>query len=293
MKRTLLFCTFVVLALYAEAQPNYINENFDVACASSVGPPTDWLYYNPLLGTEMYGMWKCTPTDGRESTGGSPTPGIQCSGVWSSAYHLDTSYLVSPVLNFSGYSAGTHITLRFDTKTTNIHLGGELAIIESTDTLFHVDTNITGGVTPIFSNGDSSDWVTHEVDISFLVGNPYFYLAFRYTSAATTGSTWYLDNVRTVNLSLFSSNTVKEDMPLRVINPASRSRIDLAYKTNGAATYDIAICDMLGREIHRETLHLSAGSQNRSIDGLDLRPGMYLIKMSDGITHYVSKVIVQ
>src|SRR5579872_386622 len=173
MKKITLACLFSLVAfgIYAQSVTS-LAENFNVACVTSSGYPTYWLKYNPIPGTASAGgAWTCTPTDGRPTTTGSPTPGIMCTSVYgtpSPIYNLDTSYLITPLLYLHSYATG-HVYLHFDSKVSNITLGGRLHIIKATDSNFHslTDTDITASATPVIGNsGDSSNWVTHEIDLT-------------------------------------------------------------------------------------------------------------------------------
>src|SRR5665213_870884 len=77
-------------------------------------------------------------------------------------YHLDTSFLITPLIDLSGY---TTVFLQFDTKTSKIVLGAQFSV-----EIVHAPVNPDSfGVTvlaesPVFGSDDSSRWVTHVVD---------------------------------------------------------------------------------------------------------------------------------
>ncbi len=247
MKKIVLCSLFTLSIAGAHAQESSLHENFDVSCALSSGFPAGWIEYNPVTGTTPSGQWTCGPDNGN---GG--TPGILCTGVYSSGYHLDTSYLITPLLNLSSYTG--HVFLRFDTKTTNIHLGGRFSVIEAPpDTaLSHLaanDTDISSGILPVIGSGDSSGWVTHEVDLTHYEGSGDFYIAFRYVSANTTGSAWYLDNVNTTTSSLEVAAIEKSMLPVTVIGNSTSSQITLSYSTEYAGAYQLAMYDIMGRKV--------------------------------------------
>src|SRR6185295_16196005 len=121
--------------------------------------------------------------------------GMQCTGTYSGVYHLDTSYLLRPVLAVQTLYHGMHLYLWFDTRKEDIVIGGKLALAFNGDTTLNRPfINLT--ITPALSNADSANWVTHQIDLTNYVDTPMFYVAFRYTSGTTSGTAWYIDNVR-------------------------------------------------------------------------------------------------
>src|SRR5205085_1628031 len=100
--------------------------------------------------------------------GKAGTPGIKCTNLWGSPmqYHVDTAFLISPKMNLSIY-AGQPIYLRFDSKTDRVNLGAKLSIVSSDDSTFNTYFgSVDQAMAPIFSPDDSTDWVTHQFDLS-------------------------------------------------------------------------------------------------------------------------------
>lgn len=288
MKKTALLLLLIACSAISYSQV-FMSQNFDVACASSTLPGYGWLISNPISSTYPQGAWHCTATNGR---GG--TPGMECTGVWSGGYHLDTSYLVTPPIYLAGYTG--HVYLHFDTKADSILLGGRIAVLHQMDTAPHIPfTDLTPGLSPSFSVTDSTGWVTHQTDLT-----PYtdtqtrpFYIAFRYISTSTTGSIWFFDNM---NIDTFSALTIpnlkKEILPLTVLSNSSSSQIILSFGFRISGAYQLAICDVMGRCVHRETVNIQNGTETYTINGLNLHQGMYFIKMGDGYTFGTTKVII-
>ena len=294
MKR-LITCLFLTIyAIAANAQATSLFEDFNTDCALSSGTPMDWTYFNPLSSTIPDGQWACAPLGGRYGT-----HGIACTGVWGTpaAYHLDTSYLVSPALNLSGYTDS--IFLHFDTKTSNIDLAARMSIIvSSSDSTFdtaggHTFSDVSGALTPLFGNDDSTEWVTHVANLTPFKTTTPLYIAFRYTSTTTTGSTWYLDNVYTTPFSTQVSDPQKNSLSLDVIGSSTSSRITLSCKTTSPGLYQLAVYDMLGRQMYKGETNMKSDKTTYTIDGLDLAPGMYLVRMSNGIAYGTAKTVVQ
>jgi hypothetical protein len=266
-----------------------ISQNFDVSCLLSSDFPSGWELYNPLHSTVPSGEWTCAPTGGRAGT-----PGMQCTGIYSGGYNLDTSYLITPLLNFSSY-APNPVYLHFDTKTTNIHHGSGLSLLRTTasdSTISSHDTDLT--TLPLFSNNDSSGWTTHEVNLTPLEGYGDFYLTFRFSSSADSGSTWFIDNIYTSTTSILNVAGInRQTSPLKVIGASTSNQITLSYSLPIAGAYYLSIYDMVGRQAYKETINASDNPNTYTITGLGLHPGMYFIKMyGDESTFGVAKTIV-
>lgn len=289
MKKSL-FASLILLSSYCSfGQATTLNQDFNIPCTSFTGLPSGWAIYNPVLGTFPDGAWHCGPTNGRANT-----PGILCTGYYSGSFHLDTSFLISPQLNLSTYS-GNRLFLRFDTKTSNIHQGGKLSLLVSTSpsATFNTYIDLSLGVAPIFSNADSSDWVTHEADMSGFTSAGNMYIAFRYTSPSNSGNIWFLDNI---NLSVSSVNIAPSpigNFPFGVIGNATRAQIKLSCTVPADGHYQLTICDMMGRRVHQQSLLNQKGDNIISLNDLDLLPGIHFLQLTDGVNYAVAKAMVQ
>ena len=292
-QRILFFLLLLISASSAKAQ---LNENFNTTCPAGAHSPTSWHYYNPVTGTVPAGVWTCDPTYGR---GG--TPGISCTGFYGSpaTLHNDTSILISPALALSSYSGNLYVN--FDTKATKIFLGAKLDVMVANNDTFGfsgLDTTytITASAMPVIGNPDSSDWVTHQVDITSFKHMTPLFIGFRYTSTTTTvtASRWFLDNISITGTPMQITTTIETaPIPLSLTANATRSRIALSYEVEAAGAYDLAIYDIMGREVKRERIQAAGGPSQHIISGLDLHTGMYILKMSNGTAQGVAKVMVQ
>lgn len=288
MKRFLLLFLSGFLFFGAHGQVEAIHNNFDIPCVTSPFFPTSWSRYNPIPSTIPEGMWRCSDTNGAAGT-----PGLQCTGYWSGSFHLDTSYLISPLVNLGSYS-GQNVFLHFDTKTTNISNGGKLSLMASSDSFFRATpyTDLTSSVSPLFGNGDSTDWVTHEADLSGLIIAGDFFVSFRYTSPAESGSVWYIDNVHTSTSRLNVQDVDKRVRSLKVIGIPTSSSISFSYTAAASGAGHLAIFDMIGREVYREELSLHTGSSVYQLSGMNLLPGNYILKLADGNGVQTSRLLV-
>jgi hypothetical protein len=296
MKKIALSLLFASVAGLSHGQ-TLIRENFDVDCVLSGNVPysSGWVFYTPLTATIPMGQWTCTPALGRPNLSGGPTPGIMCTGTYGSpaTFHLDTSYLISPVIN-NPVTYNGHFYLQFDTKTSVFHPGSRLDILVTDTTIISPGTvivNIDSLITPVFSNGDATNWVTHQADISRFKGT--FYLAFRYSSTVDSGSTWYLDNVNTSLSRLAVSTITDKALPLTAIGVSTGYSITLSYTIQSPGIHFIVITDLMGRVVYNERINVATGTQNHTINGLGLHGGMYFIKMGDGNVLGSTKVIIE
>ncbi len=281
----------VVIALFAGvrayAQPaTKLNQNFDVQCVLSTDFPSGWLRYNPIQTTIPLGAWSCTPEGGRDTT-----PGLQCTGYYDKAFHLDTAYLICPLLNFSGYGTSS-VFFRFDTKVS-IPSGSSLSVFTSyTDIFSAADTGIAGIYPPMGSPADTN-WTTREVDISGYKGNTDFFLGFRYTSTDTSGTTWFIDNILTSTSRLYVPVIAAGQLQLTPLGIGNRNGITFSYSTPDGGTYDLCLTDMMGRIVYKEQFVAGQTQTTHSIPALGLRDGMYFLKIDNGINYGVAKVMVQ
>ena len=280
--------------LITRAQVTSLYQNFDVPCVISPYFPANWLLYNPIPATTTYGGWTCTSSDGNHHT-----PGMKCSGYNGSSFTVDTSFLITPMMNFHNY-LGHNVYLRFDTKTSNIYNGSKLSLIRTP----LPDSAVTGSTSnfdlgentyPLFSSNDSIGWVTHEINLTPAINFGNFYLAIMYTSSPTAGSVWYIDNILTDTLSMTVHVPEISDqlLPLKVVGISTRNEITISYSAPLTGTYHLAIYDMVGREVHTELLNARQGITTYPIKGLELHSGMYCIKMGDGITYGIAKAMIQ
>jgi len=294
MKKILLSVfTIFIIHILAFGQLTELNENFNTSCGFTMqGLPPNWSVYNPIPSTISEGSWRCGSSYGRSSTSG-----VRCSGLYGSplVYHLDTSVLISPMLNLSSY---TNIYLNFDTKTTDINLGAKLQIVYTKDSLqdsIDYATDITAAMMPIFSNNDVTDWVTHQVDLTPYKHITPLYIGFRYTSAAgTTGNRWFIDNILTTTTLLDLSvnpyiNTATT--PLSFSGSITDRHITLSCHNTFPANYTLQLLDITGRVMHTQSLELPSGTSTHTFAGLPVTTGMYIARLFNNNTQATAKIL--
>ena len=172
-------------------------------------------------------------------------------------------------------------------------LGGRIALLASIDSNFHTGVyDLTDSVSPVFTEDDSAGWVTHQANLTPYKSMVPLYLAFMYTSTTTSGSIWYLDNIQTTTFILSVLGPAENTLPLTVIGNSTSSQITLSYKTESAGLYHLTLYDVVGHKAYEEDMNSSPGTATYAINGLHLHSGMYLIKMSNGLTYGTTKTIV-
>jgi hypothetical protein len=295
MKKIVLPVIFFISGAVAQAQVavTSLYENFDASCATALGSVHNWYIFNPVVGTFPDGAWKCDPQNGTTRSG-SQTPGLTCSGYYNGSYHLDTSILMTPKMNLSSYT-GKNVYLQFDSRSTNVHTGARMAFMLTTDTVFRSATptliDLTDVVSPAFDDNDSAAWVTHQVDLSGLIHSGDFFMAFRYTSTDTSGKVWYLDNVRTIT-NLETPHIADDALPLTVLSTNLSGTITFTCTAQNSGNYELAICDMMGRRVHHETINITRGTATYTINNVDLNAGMYILGMSNQHNRGISRFII-
>jgi hypothetical protein len=267
-----------------------LNEQFNLACISSAGFPSGWLHYNPVPGTDPKGAWNCTPNNGKDAT-----PGLQCTGYYDGDFHLDSSFLITPKLNLSGYAENVYLS--FDSKATKIHNGGKLSVIAIRDTIFNPDTayeDISPMLTPIIGPDDSTDWVHHSLDITAYAHSamPFVLFAFLYTSTATTGNIWYLDNVAISSVNRLPNPETNTSLPITVVGASTPDNINIQFTALTGGDYYLCLQDLNGRVRYTDKINAHTGLNTFTIANQQLTNGLYVIKLNSNTIAGVTKVIV-
>jgi len=298
MKNIFLFSAATLLSFTTFAQGvTSLHENFDVDCVLSgeISSTSGWTVYTKESGNIPSGQWTCTPTLGRPNASNLATPGIMCSDYFSGQYHLDSSFLITPLLNLTSFTDSAY--LQFDIKASNIYLGANVTILLSDDssigalTSVASDSNLGPFLTPLLGVIDSGQWITHQVNITRFKSNP-FYIAFLYVTASNTGATWYLDNVNISTTRLGVPDITENKLPLTVTGYSTPDNIDLTFTTAGEGNYQLSLTDMPGKLVYSSNRNFTPGKQTISMDGLGLKPGMYFIKISNGSEMGIAKVVI-
>ncbi len=160
----------------------FLNETFNTSCGTTPGNlPMGWLKFS-VTGTQE---WNCT-NFGFNNTGALQMNGFQgtnnANEDWLITPHLDLSAMPQAYLEFRA------------SKKFN---GDDIEVL--------VSTNYAGSGNPNLANWTSLNVNFAQVDSTFklfnanltsYIGMP-FYVAFKYTSTATNGALWKVDDVKT------------------------------------------------------------------------------------------------
>ena len=290
-----LFFSLALLLLFSvrtDAQVTALSENFDVTCdtTTSANLPVYWTQYCRFTPISVWG-WNCYPVGGRYGT-----PGFTCNSYYSMVHYADTAWLFTPILNLASNS--DHVYLRYDSKYEYTATAMRLMLSRNYAKHTNPDSpgvdwhDVTVSALPIVGPDDSVDWVTHYVDLTPYKADPLIF-TFKYTSTNSSGGRWTIDNVMTTPWGLNVAQIRNQQIPLSILGAPTSYQIDLACDFNLAGAYKLSISDLLGREVHSETLHVKSGRQNITVGDLQLRQGMYFVKVSNGATLGVVKAIVQ
>lgn len=94
----------------------------------------------------------------------------------------------------------------------------------------------------------------------------------------------------TVGISEVSENAQAN---LYVLGSATSDEINFEYSVAESESYNFTIYDLSGRVLHSRYFDAKAGTQQISVDGLHLVPGMYFARMNNSNNSTVAKIIVQ
>lgn len=297
MKKIFLFLYIALPVLHCFGQQTSLSENFNAGCPAGAGGPAGWNVYNIVPGTSE-GSWKCYPSAGRAGT-----PGITCSGLFGDPliYHLDTSILVSPKLDFSNYPGSIYIN--FDSKTTNFSMGSKIGIYVSQDSTMGADASISSPIygieeadamSPVFGSGDETDWVTHHANLTSFKHVVPLYVGFRYVSAAgINGSRWFLDNINSTTTPYTAVSDINGSVESLSFTGASEGgKLTLSCFAPVKGNYTLSVYDLAGRVVHTQQLLLQTGHSFQTVQGHNLANGLYILKMANESSFSTTKVYI-
>jgi len=267
-----------------------LYEDFNITCEDA-GPnyPTGWTQYNVIEPKALL-AWNCAPLSGRYST-----PGMACSGFYGGRYFKDTAWLFTPLLNLR--DVNERIFFRYDSRYQFIAAKLSVMISYDYDPDLAPDRpgvdwiDLTTALTPVISQEDSVDWVTHWVDVTPYKEIP-FYVAFRYVSDTLSGGIWTIDNVMTTVFGVNVKDVNKRDINISVLGMSTRESIALSATVNRSGNYTVNIYDNIGRLVHQSDINLQSGTERYTLNQLNLKSGMYLIKLSNGAQYGVVKTVI-
>ncbi len=196
----------------------------------------------------------------------------------------------TPADDAVGVAPGTNLVLTFD-KVVTANAAGNITIKNVTDNTTQTKAGNSSDV--VISGGGMIVTVNNVT----LVANKNYYVNF--DSATFTSGVYKAAGIYDATSWNFSVsnvgviNTVKNELGLSVIGTATNSNMNIMFSLAEAGSYNLSIMDLSGRQMHTETFNAGAGTQIRSINGLSLASGMYIIRLSNESGVGVTKAIVQ
>ncbi|XZF13756.1 choice-of-anchor J domain-containing protein [Chitinophagaceae bacterium MMS25-I14] len=258
-----------------------VNEGFDAACATS-SLPLGWTRQS-VAGPNQ--QWKCYTTT--TTNPASTRVSMQMNG-YAGTNNVNEDWLISPKVDLT---AGTTGMVRFDEFKK--FSGTELKVMVSSNYLGYGDPNAASwtDLNISMSASDTSVWKTYVKNLNSFTSAPFF-VAFKYTSTSTDGYDVRVDSV-VINSSTSVINTAKHNLDLTVLGDATTNNINLLFDLKQAGLYNLAVTDITGREVYRQTINANAGTQRFAVNGLNLSAGMYIIKLGNDASFGAAKVIVR
>ena len=299
MKYIYTISVLLMLTISGYGQVHSLSENFDVTCAAgTVVYPGGWLEYNDLPPTDSMN-WKCTATLGR-----SGTPGMRCLGYYSGAYHLDTAWLFTPALILPSTLYPASAYLRFDSKyevgyPVGVHKSTLNALLMYTfDSSFTIlpaadsAVDLTTTLAPVIGPGDSTGWVTHQLNLSSFIGySTPIRVAFRYISTDVDAGAWTLDNIMTSPVTLFEPELPGNPTNITFSGTISDNIVSITYRCPANGDYNVILWDLAGRRLLKQDIPLHQGDGTFSLPCSDLTPGLYLLEITNGQYRKVERVV--
>ena len=80
---------------------------------------------------------------------------------------------------------------------------------------------------------------------------------------------------------------------LTAIGQSTSDKITLAYTVEEAGIYTLALYDVAGRILHTQNVNGQIGTQDITVNGLHLAPGVYIAKINNGNSSSVARIAVQ
>lgn len=257
-----------------------LNEQFDSSCPNL---PAGWTRQN-VDGPAQ--QWNCY-----EPSASSGNFVMRMNG-FSSGNNLNEDWLITPKLNFS---ANANPMLYF--KLWKRFKGDEVAVMLSTDydgtsapaTGSWTDLNIIAS-----SPADTGFFKIYSQNLTSNTASP-FYLAFQYTSTTTTGYDARLDSVVVINVAGSGIGNVGSQintLDVQVVGYPNTNNLNINFQLESAAHVNIHIFDLAGRKVYRNVVVGMQGKNSMSLQPQSLQPGMYVIKISNGVEQGIARTFL-
>ncbi len=87
--------------------------------------------------------------------------------------------------------------------------------------------------------------------------------------------------------------SAQPEVALTVLGSATSENVTFGYAVEQEGDYNFSVYDLSGRVLHTEVINATTGEQKLTLNGLNLVPGMYIAKLSNGNSSSVTKIAVQ
>lgn len=261
----------------AHTGTRFIIEYFDTACAKRSALPEGWKKYNTKGAEE----WECN----EHKTGNSA---IRMFGHNGSAPAENEDWLISPMLEMSAPDA---MGISFHLYKTN--RGAELQVMTSDD---YAGSGSPDSATWIplsipMSTADIDKWRQYVFPVITFKDKP-FYVGFKYTSDATAAYDLRLDSFMLLFKTAIAE-TVVNKIAMRVIGYPHQNNIHFEINSNTAGDFKLELFNASGQLSYLKNIGLKEGVQSIDIDGFNLLPGMYVVKLSNGKDQCLEKCMIR
>ncbi|MCC2548962.1 T9SS type A sorting domain-containing protein, partial [Hymenobacter sp. BT175] len=262
--------------------------NWTVSSTSAAAVPAAWQRANPPGGGLL------------------ASDGTGCVWVRSNLLPPNTSsWLTSPNINLSAFSAGNPPVLSFErayaqrptpvVESLLVQFSADCGTSWTTAaTFFSTALNTMGSLrTNTFVPTAAADWQTLQIPIDPAFIGPRFQLRLQLLSQQ--GNALYVDNVRLAPASLTSMAGLAARYELRLFPNPATAETSVELRLPAPAPVQVQLSDVLGRQVLAPiSTRLPAGRHAVALPGAaQLAPGLYLVQVRTGGQTLSTKLLVR
>ncbi|MDF2437603.1 MAG: hypothetical protein K0Q95_1979 [Bacteroidota bacterium] len=270
----------------------YSNPFYTESFEGSAIPNSEYIVRNQSPGGNT---WVQTST--AAATG---TKSVMISNLSSAATYVDE--LIGPSVNMTAIS-GSNPTLTFKTAYA------QRTSTDADKLQFYVSTNCgntwilrksltgatltSGGVVTGTFTPNSTQWLTHTVNLAGYVSQPNLYFMFRFTSDG--GNNIYLDDINISGTSATGVEDIASSTEFNIYpNPIDESTV-VAFTLANKEKMDVSVVDMLGREVSKVfSGELNEGEHQFAVgEQSKLISGMYFVRVVVDGKSFTKKMMVK
>lgn len=252
-----------------------LSELFDAACAAG-GFPNGWTDQN-VAGPNQ--KWRCAGTNTFLEMNGFQG-GSNDNEDWLFTPKLNLTAANNPLLAFRGYKGFT---------------GSNIDVLVSTNyTPGSLPSTATWNSLQINFSAATNQWATYTADLNPYKATP-FHIAFKYSCTAAAGdcAQWRIDSVFVQGTAGINNTAKNNQLPVAIIGNASNEQVLVGYFLNEAANVTVEMYDLTGRKVYAQSTRGNKGNNTTKLEPATVPAGMYIIRLSDGVSNGVAKAIIQ